>query len=317
MRSIFRFLLFVPIIFVGCIAGYAQIGPAPAVELEAPFTLQGDASSLTLSANNADVREVLHALFLQAHRQYVPDATVMGRVTLLLIHQPFHVVLDSVCRQAFLAYRVDEHGIYHVYQDEAALRQTFARIKLLNGLTAQQLNNYLRSQSPNPADVPTAPLHSLTPQPLLPNVMTKTLPKLPASPSQDLMQSEAQFQKAWQQYQAFQRRSALLSDEYAMVRMNVPDGKPIPVAEVLRDFSEQSGVPIYVDPIIAQDSNFRIDGTLISPLPEALNLIGLVAHLSVYKVNSAYFVTTAPDFRIFYGDTSKPKASYPPSASGR
>ena len=311
-----RLLLFALIVFVSCAKDYAQTSPTPVIESEAPFTLQGDATSLTLSANNADVRDVLHDLFSQAHRQYVPDATVVGRVTLLLIHQPFHVVLDAVCHQTFLAYRVDEHGIYHVYQDEAALRQTFAHIKLLNALTAQQLQNYLLSPPLNQAETPNTQLRNLTPLPLLPNVLPKNVPKPPLSPSQGFAQSEAQFQKTWQQYQALQQRSVLLRDEYAMVRMNVPNGKPIPVAEVLHDFSEQSGIPIYVDPIIAQDPNFRIDGTLISPLPQALNLLGLVAHLSIYKVNAAYFVTLAPDFRIFYGDIDKPKASYPPPAPG-
>ncbi len=316
MRYGLRLLLFALIVFMCCARGYTQTNSTSAIEAEAPFALQGDANSLSLSANNADVRDVLHALFSQAHRQYVPDATVVGRVTLLLIHQPFHVVLDVVCHQAFLAYRVDEHGIYHIYQDEAALRQTFAHIKLLNALTAQQLQNYLLSPPSNQADAPKAQLRNLAPQLSGPNVVTQNVPKPSLSPSQDFAQSEAQFQKAWQQYQALQQRSVLLRDEYAMVRMNVPNGKPIPVAEVLHDFSEQSGIPIYVDPVIAQDSNFRIDGTLISPLPQALNLLGLVAHLSIYKVNAAYFVTIAPDFRIFYGDTDKPKASYPPPAPG-
>lgn len=280
---------------------YALQGPAP-VQVDAPsFTVRGDANSLTLSADHADVLQVLRALFTQVHKQFVPDSSVVGKVTLLLIHQPFRVVLDAVCHQAFLTYQVDSRGIYWFQQDEQALNQVFARIRLQNGLTQRQLQNM-------------GMLGGVTRiAPLSPNGGLGAKEIAPAVPSAGVHQ----YIQPMAEPNAPLDARALFLRQHGLVSMNVPRGHPIPVAEVLKSFSMQSGVPIYVDPIIANDPSFKVDGTLTSPLPEALNLLALVAHLSLFEGNGVYFVTTAPDFRVFFGDASTPRASYPPASGSK
>jgi hypothetical protein len=96
-----------------------------------------------------------------------------------------------------------------------------------------------------------------------------------------------------------------------LVGVRAPSTQPMPVVEVLKLFSRQSGVPILVDPGIPSGLRFRFSGNIVRPLPEALNLLSAVGQLEWHEVNGQIFITTTPDFKIFYGASEVPGGSYP------
>jgi hypothetical protein len=106
-----------------------------------PSLLQvtGTTNRFNITASHADVLSVLKAIFEQSHQQFVPDTSVNGEVTLVLNGQPFSVVLASVCKQTFLRYELDKNGIFQFKRDDQAVREGFARIRVINGEIAQQL----------------------------------------------------------------------------------------------------------------------------------------------------------------------------------
>lgn len=101
----------------------------------------GTTNSFNISAQHADVQTVLKLVFEQAHRQFVPDASVSGDVTLYLTNQRFDVVFDSICKQAVLHYEVDKNGIYQIRRDDARLIALIQNRRVINSLLVEQLRS--------------------------------------------------------------------------------------------------------------------------------------------------------------------------------
>lgn len=110
--------------------------------LSAPVSVlqvTGTTNSFTISAQHADVLSLLKLVFDQAHRQFVPDASVTGDVTFALSGQKFDTVLASICRQTFLRYEVDKQGIYQFRRDEEGLRNLLLKTQTINNVLSEQL----------------------------------------------------------------------------------------------------------------------------------------------------------------------------------
>ena len=101
--------------------------------------VSGTTNNFTVSAQHADVLSLLKLVFDQAHRQFVPDASVTGDVTFALAGQKFDVVLASICKQAFLRYDVDKNGVYQFRRDDEALRNLILRTRAINTALQEQL----------------------------------------------------------------------------------------------------------------------------------------------------------------------------------
>ena len=119
-------------------APFENVAPAPSI-----LQVGGTPSRVTISANRADVRSVLKLLFDQVHRQFIPDSSVAGEVTMSLQDQPFNVVLNAVCQQTFLRYTVETNtGIFHFTQNLDAVKNAISRMNAMNGLIRNQLQNF-------------------------------------------------------------------------------------------------------------------------------------------------------------------------------
>jgi hypothetical protein len=114
-----------------------QQGAPPAAPPTSTLQVSAKMGRYTLDANNASVLSVLKALFDQAERQFVPDNSVTGTVTLRLTGQPFRTVLDAICAQTFLHYRLAQNGVFYIQRDDEAVKNAFTRIR---GLNVQMLN---------------------------------------------------------------------------------------------------------------------------------------------------------------------------------
>ena len=102
--------------------------------------ITGDKANFSVDADHADVLSCLKSLFSQAGKQFDADPAVGGQVTLQLNSQPLEVVLASVCKQAFVKYRLDAAtGIWHFEADDVAIKAAFRRIQDLNENLKQQL----------------------------------------------------------------------------------------------------------------------------------------------------------------------------------
>ena len=112
-------------------------GPAPLPASQ--IQVSGTTNNFTVSAQRADVLSLLKLVFDQAHRQFVPDASVTGDVTFALSGQKFDVVLASICKQAFLRYDVDKNGVYQFRRDDDALRNLILRTRAINAALQEQL----------------------------------------------------------------------------------------------------------------------------------------------------------------------------------
>lgn len=279
-----RIIYYIGIIFYLSILLNSSISRslAAGIALPSPPDPHGNQSKISLTVSNLNVLKALSLLFNIAHLQFVPDSGISGAVTFTLINQPFSVALNAICKQDYLRYTVDNRGIYHISWDDSALKKEFAHLRIMNGMLAQRLSgggfNGQGSGYNNSAMQP----YSLR------NLAAAPAPSLSPLPSR-----------------------ARVLEANGLVTMEIPVGHPLPVAEVLHRFSLQSGVTILVDPIISQNNKFTIEGNLTAPLPEALSLLGAMAHLSIIQRNNDYFITTAPDFQIFYGDSPAPKVVYP------
>lgn len=106
-----------------------------------PSILQvtGTTNNFTISAQHADVLVVLKLLFAQAHKQFVPDATVTGDVTLSLTNQRFETALNAICTQALLKYTVDTDLVYRFQRDNAALGRLIVNTQNINSLLLERL----------------------------------------------------------------------------------------------------------------------------------------------------------------------------------
>lgn len=115
-----------------------NISQAP-VQVASVLQVSGSATRFTISAQHADIKNALKLIFDQAHRQFAPDGSVAGNITLALTGQSFSAVLDAVCRQTFLRFMIDKNGIYQITRDDEAVRKLVARTRVVNALLGEQL----------------------------------------------------------------------------------------------------------------------------------------------------------------------------------
>jgi hypothetical protein len=101
--------------------------------------VSGTTNNFTISAQHADILSLLKLVFDQAHRQFVPDASVTGDVTFALSGQKFDTVLASICKQAFLRVDVDKNGVYQFRRDDEALRNLILKTRAINAVLQEQL----------------------------------------------------------------------------------------------------------------------------------------------------------------------------------
>ena len=105
-----------------------------------PATLQvtGTAQSFNLLVSRADVQDILKAVFDQGQRQFTLDAGITGQVTLRLVNQPLKSVLETICRQTYLKYQV-QNNVFVFSRDEDAVRRAIMQLRALNTQLREQL----------------------------------------------------------------------------------------------------------------------------------------------------------------------------------
>jgi hypothetical protein len=122
-------------------AANTQTAYQPPIAPASRLQIGGTADSLSVDVERADVQSTLRAVLKQAGKQFAPDATVTGRVTLLLTDQPFDTVLRAVCDAAYLKYTAEPSGLYKFTRDDDAVRRAFSQLRQLN----EQLRGQLRA----------------------------------------------------------------------------------------------------------------------------------------------------------------------------
>lgn len=301
----------------------------------------GTNSRFTLSANHADVLEVLKLVFDQAEKQFVIEGNISGTVTLRLSEQPLGVVLPAICRQAFLKFRFDAvNGIFTIERDEASVRAAFTQLRNLDA----ELRNQLRLMGlnlPNDSVIMNNGVkilsfgarqstdnfrggasfggganNSLKPtgEPNSNNrsVQTNSTPKVTSpkgeqgsatpSPNGGLL-LDMQYNDAYEQF--------LRQNNF--VFFNIPKDKPEPVFNVLELWSKQANVPILVDPSVPRGGKFVIRGSIPPrPIMDALNAIAPYARLDWRWAGNSIFVTTTPEFEMLLHDVSIVKTGAAP-----
>lgn len=282
-----------------------QQGSAPQENRAPAAKVSGNSSHITISADHADVLSVLKLVFAQAHQQFAPDGSVGGDITLELRNQTFDTVLKAVCHQAMLTYTLDHNGIYQLKFDARALSEAVVRMRMNDSV----MNNNAMLQN------------NLGFTPMGAGGRGYASGGLPGAPGGIAGVGGGGFGgggfgAAGVPTGKFREGEALSPFDRMMrannlVGIHVPEGHPVPVGKVLEQFSRQSGVQILIDPELGINRDPKFDGDIVRPLPEALNFLAWVAHLEWRAVNGIVFVTSAPDFRIFYGLASAPVAAYP------
>jgi hypothetical protein len=102
----------------------------------------GTRTAFSIDVDRADVLACIKAVFSQAGKQFDVDASAGGQITLQLAGQPLETALNSICKGAYLKYRIDSNtGIYHFEQDANAIKAAFARLQDLNAALRQQLRD--------------------------------------------------------------------------------------------------------------------------------------------------------------------------------
>ena len=109
------------------------------VALVTRLQVSGSGNRLSLEAERADVQSTLKAVLEQAGKQFAPDATVTGQVTLLLTDQPLETVLNAICEGCYLKYSALPAGIYKVSRDDEAIKKAFGELRQLNAQLRAQL----------------------------------------------------------------------------------------------------------------------------------------------------------------------------------
>lgn len=100
-----------------------------------------------------------------------------------------------------------------------------------------------------------------------------------------------------------------------LVELRIPPDQTLPVRDALQQLAAQANVPMLIDPQVPSGPKFRVTGTIPArSLPEALNLLAPTARLEWKWVGDTIFVTTTPEFQLFFGDSNVPRATYPPAA---
>ncbi|MCS6776397.1 MAG: hypothetical protein RMJ43_08780 [Chloroherpetonaceae bacterium] len=290
--------------------------PASPVSATAPLSslqVSGTSARLSVSASRADVQDVLKAIFDQVDRQFTMDHTVTGMVTLRLSHQPLTVVLNAVCGQTFLRYHVDSRtGVFRFERDEEAVRNAVSRLRALNTLVREQLRAI-------GLDVPSESVLSgmrglagggvfsrVRPDRdgSVPGARTAPSPgdPVPSGQGADLARPAA----SGESYHRF-----LMENSY--VGLNTR-GQQVPVVDLLQQLARQARVPIVIDPSVPQGRKFRMSANIPPrPLAELLNLLAPHARLEWRWTGQAIFVTAAPEFQFFWGESETPRVSYPAS----
>lgn len=93
-----------------------------------------------------------------------------------------------------------------------------------------------------------------------------------------------------------------------LVSINIPRGQPEPMTDVILQLGRQANVPILVDPSVPTGPKFRLDGKISPrPLPDALNVLAYYGRLEWRWVGDRIFVTAAPDFQIYFGESLVPR----------
>ena len=94
------------------------------------------------------------------------------------------------------------------------------------------------------------------------------------------------------------------------VTVNIPRGQPEAVSDILLQLGKQANVPILLDPSVPNGPRFRIDGKISPrPLPDALNILSYYGRLEWRWIGDKIFVTTTPDFQLYFGESSAPRAN--------
>jgi hypothetical protein len=327
-----------------------QVSSSTQLTPPTPALLQvtGTTNRFNIAANHADVQSVLKAIFEQAHQQFVPDTSVNGEVTLVLTGQPFNVVLASVCKQAFLRYEIDKNGIYQFQRDDQALREGFARIRMINAALAEQLRALgyqlvpIGQAGPNNAygvgggfggggyggNAPAssagraynsqldprrslaAPQRGLSSGKAEPDGANKD--RSDANPAVPDGPPALGITGRMADQEPLSAYDQLLRDN-GLVGIHATRDQPVPITEALKRFSRQANVPILVDPQLQSEHPLRFYGNIVQPLPDALNLLLPAMHLEWRYTGGNIFVTQSPDFGVFFGISNIPKVVYPPT----
>ncbi|HZO91687.1 MAG TPA: hypothetical protein VFB38_25420 [Chthonomonadaceae bacterium] len=104
-----------------------------------------------------------------------------------------------------------------------------------------------------------------------------------------------------------------LKNQYNYVELYTQPGQSLPVRDAIEQLAAQANVPVLIDPKVPAGPKFRLEGSISArSLPDALNILTSIARLEWKWVGDKIFVTTTPDFQLFYGNTNVPRASYPP-----
>ena len=328
----------------------------PALNNSAPAaTLQvtGTATRFSVAANHADIQDALKTVFDQAGKQFLLDANITGQITLRLSDQPLNVVLDALCRQAFLRYRTDAAtGITSFERDDAALRSAFTRLRSLDAALRDQMRllglslpsesafgmqaggrggaygnsqNGANGQSGNDLrngldEAMRAARRNSTPgtpeAPALKDGTGQAAGRvLQVTPLGPAAAAPGAVENAALDTNGVADIQQFLQANN-FVSFHVPADKPEPVYDILQSLAQQAKVTMRIDPDVPSGSKFRLRGSLSPrPLPEALNILAPYARLEWRWVGNTIFVQTAPDFALFFGEEKEPRARYAPQSN--
>lgn len=90
-----------------------------------------------------------------------------------------------------------------------------------------------------------------------------------------------------------------------------PQNQAQPVRDIIEQLAAQNNVPVLFDDAVPKGSKFRARVNMTArPLADALNILCPPALLEWRMVGDSIFVTTTPDFEIFYGDSTQPRIIY-------
>lgn len=110
------------------------------IVLPSRLQVTGTAQKISIDAEHSDVQSALKAVLKQAGKQFQPDASVTGQVTLLLTDQPLDSVLRAICDQSYLRFTTTD-GIYKFSRDDEAIQRAFTQLNTLNALLRQRLRS--------------------------------------------------------------------------------------------------------------------------------------------------------------------------------
>ena len=285
---------------------------APAVPVSV-LQVSGNTNSFVISAQHADVLSLLKLVFNQAHRQFVPDASVTGDVTFALNGQRLETVLESICKQAFLRYDIDQHNIYQFHRDDAALRNFLVKTQMINSVLLEQMrrmgyatpgataNSLALSAGGQSALGMNAPASRSFGQggfggggsggSIVGQGYSQPMGRAKSANTPDEMRTDAPNLADAAQYQLFLKQNNF-------VTFNTQE-QDRPVRDVLADLSAQSGVTIFVDPAVPSGASFVVNGYITPrPLSEVLNYLAYRARLEWHWINNRIFITITPQLNL-------------------